>query len=43
LSRTRTRAALRALVERQFPQLAVVAYEEIVPSVAVVVHGQVEI
>jgi flagellar biosynthesis protein FlhA len=43
LARTRTRAALRALVERQFPQLAVVAYEEIVPSVAVVVHGQVEI
>jgi flagellar biosynthesis protein FlhA len=43
LSRTRTRAALRGLVERQFPQLAVVAYEELVPSVPVVVHAQVEI
>ncbi len=43
LCRTRTRAAVRSLVERQFPQLAVVAYEEIVPSVPVVVHGQVEI
>ncbi|HWP63662.1 MAG TPA: flagellar biosynthesis protein FlhA [Candidatus Binatia bacterium] len=43
LSRTRTRAALRTFVERQFPQLAVVAYEELVPSVPVVVHAQVEI
>jgi flagellar biosynthesis protein FlhA len=39
----RIRAAVRHLLARRFPQLAVVAYEELVPGVPVVVHGQVEV
>ncbi|HEX8941070.1 MAG TPA: flagellar biosynthesis protein FlhA [Candidatus Limnocylindrales bacterium] len=42
LCTTRIRLALRNLLERQSPQLAVVSYEEILPSVPVQVHAQVE-
>jgi flagellar biosynthesis protein FlhA len=43
LSTTRVRLALRNLTERQVPQLTVLSYEEILPSVSVQVHAQVEI
>ena len=43
LCSTRIRVALRGLTERQFPQLAVLSYEEILPSVPVQVHAQVEV
>jgi flagellar biosynthesis protein FlhA len=42
LCTTRVRLALRRLTERQFPQLSVMSYEEILPSVPVSVHAQVE-
>ncbi len=43
LCSTRIRLALRGLTERQFPQLTVLSYEEILPSVTVQVHAQVEV
>jgi flagellar biosynthesis protein FlhA len=43
LCSTRIRASLRSLVERQLPTLAVLSYEEVLPSVPVSVHAQVEI
>jgi len=43
LCSTRIRLALRGLTERQFPQLAVLSYEEILPSITVQVHAQVEV
>lgn len=43
LCSTRIRLAMRGLTERQFPQLSVLSYEEILPSVPVVVHVQVEV
>jgi flagellar biosynthesis protein FlhA len=42
LTSTRIRLALRNLTARQFPGLAVVSYEEILPSVPVSVHASVE-
>ncbi len=42
LCTTRIRLALWNLVERQLPQRAVLSYEEILPSVPVQVHAQVE-
>jgi flagellar biosynthesis protein FlhA len=42
LCTSRIRRALRGLTERRLPQLSVLAYEEIVPSVPVDVHAQVE-
>jgi flagellar biosynthesis protein FlhA len=42
LCTTRIRLALRNLAERQLPQLAVLSYEEILPSIPVQVHAQVE-
>ncbi len=42
LCSTRIRLALRGLTERQFPTLAVVSYEEVLPSIPVQVHVQVE-
>jgi flagellar biosynthesis protein FlhA len=43
LSTTRIRLALRNLTERHMPQLTVLSYEEILPSVSVQVHAQVEV
>jgi flagellar biosynthesis protein FlhA len=43
LCTTRVRLALRNLTERHMPQLAVLSYEEILPSVSVQVHAQVEV
>jgi flagellar biosynthesis protein FlhA len=43
LCTTRIRLAVRSLTERQLPDLRVVSYEEIVPSVPVSVHAQVEV
>ena len=43
LCTTRIRLALRNLTERHLPQLAVLSYEEILPSVSVQVHAQVEV
>ncbi len=43
LCSTRIRLAFRNLTERQFPQLTVLSYEEILPSVPVSVHAQVEV
>jgi flagellar biosynthesis protein FlhA len=43
LCSTRIRLALRGLTERQMPQLAVLSYEEILPSITVQVHAQVEV
>jgi flagellar biosynthesis protein FlhA len=43
LCSTRIRLALRGLTERQFPQLTVLSYEEILPSVTVQIHVQVEV
>ena len=43
LCSTRIRLSLRHLIERQLPTLAVLSYEEILPSVAVSVHAQVEV
>ncbi len=43
LCTTRIRLALRGLLERALPQLAVLSYEEIVPGIAVQMHAQVEI
>ncbi len=43
LCTSRVRRAVHGLVERRLPQLAVLAYEEIVPSVPVNVHAQVEV
>jgi len=43
LCTTRIRLALRNLTERHMPQLTVLSYEEILPSVSVQVHGQVEV
>jgi len=43
LCSTRIRLAMRGLTERQFPQLAVLSYEEILPSITVQVHAQVEV
>ena len=36
-------SACASLTERQFPQLTVLSYEEILPSVPVQVHAQVEV
>ncbi len=43
LCTTRVRLALRNLTARQLPQLVVLSYEEILPSVPVQVHAQVEV
>jgi flagellar biosynthesis protein FlhA len=43
LCTTRIRLALRNLTERHIPQLTVLSYEEILPSVSVQVHAQVEV
>jgi flagellar biosynthesis protein FlhA len=43
LCSTRIRLALRGLTERQFPQVEVLSYEEILPSIPVQVHAQVEV
>jgi flagellar biosynthesis protein FlhA len=43
LCTTRIRLALRNLTERHMPQLTVLSYEEILPSVTVQVHAQVEV
>ena len=43
LCSTRIRLALRGLMERQFPQVEVLSYEEILPSITVQVHAQVEV
>ncbi len=43
LCTTRIRLAVRSLTERRLPDLRVVSYEEIVPSVPVSVHAQVEV
>ncbi len=43
LCTTRIRLALRNLTERHAPQLAVLSYEEILPSISVQVHAQVEV
>lgn len=43
LCTTRIRLALRNMTERHLPQLAVLSYEEILPSVSVQVHAQVEV
>jgi flagellar biosynthesis protein FlhA len=43
LCTTRIRLALRNLTERHLPQLTVLSYEEILPSVTVQVHAQVEV
>ena len=43
LCSTRIRLSLRHLVERQLPTLAVLSYEEILPSIPVSVHAQVEV
>jgi len=43
LCSTRIRLAVRNLTERQFPQLTVLSYEEILPSITVQVHSQVEV
>ncbi len=43
LCTTRIRLALRNLTERHMPQLAVLSYEEILPSISVQVHAQVEV
>ena len=43
LCTTRIRLALRNLTERHMPQLTVLSYEEILPSVPVQVHAQVEV
>jgi flagellar biosynthesis protein FlhA len=43
LCSTRIRLALRALVERQLPTLTVLSYEEVLPSIPVSVHAQVEV
>ena len=43
LCTTRIRLALRNLTERHLPQLTVLSYEEILPSVPVQVHAQVEV
>jgi flagellar biosynthesis protein FlhA len=43
LCTTRIRLALRNLTERHMPQLTVLSYEEILPSVSVQVHAQVEV
>jgi flagellar biosynthesis protein FlhA len=43
LCTTRIRLALRNLTERHLPQLTVLSYEEILPSVSVQVHAQVEV
>ena len=43
LCSTRIRLAVRGLTERQFPQLAVLSYEELLPSIHVQVHAQVEV
>src|SRR5262249_3075099 len=42
LCSTRIRLGLRGLLERHAPQLAVLSYEELLPSVPVVVHAHVE-
>jgi flagellar biosynthesis protein FlhA len=42
LCTTRIRLALRNLTERQLPALAILSYEEILPSIPVQVHAQVE-
>ncbi len=39
----RIRLALRGLTERRLPQLTILSYEEIIPSVPVNVHAQVEL
>jgi flagellar biosynthesis protein FlhA len=43
LCTTRIRLALRNLTERHMPQMAVLSYEEILPSISVQVHAQVEV
>jgi flagellar biosynthesis protein FlhA len=43
LCTTRVRLALRNLTERHMPQMAVLSYEEILPSISVQVHAQVEV
>jgi flagellar biosynthesis protein FlhA len=43
LCSTRIRLAMRALIERQLPTLTVLSYEEVVPSIPVSVHAQVEV
>jgi flagellar biosynthesis protein FlhA len=43
LCTTRIRLALRNLTERHLSQLTVLSYEEILPSVSVQVHAQVEV
>jgi flagellar biosynthesis protein FlhA len=43
LCTTRIRLALRNLTERHLPQLTVLSYEEILPSISVQVHAQVEV
>jgi len=43
LCTSRIRLAVRSLTERRMPQLTVLSYEEIVPSVSVNVHSQVEL
>jgi flagellar biosynthesis protein FlhA len=43
LCTTRIRLALRNLTERHMPQLTVLSYEEILSSVSVQVHAQVEV
>ena len=43
LCTTRIRLALRNLTERHMPQLTVLSYEEVLPSVTVQVHAQVEV
>ena len=42
LCTTRIRLALRNLTERQLPALVILSYEEILPSIPVQVHAQVE-
>jgi len=43
LCTSRIRRAVRGLTDRRLPQLRVLAYEEIVPSVPVNIHAQVEV
>jgi flagellar biosynthesis protein FlhA len=43
LCSTRIRLGLRGLLERHAPNLPVLSYEELLPSVPVVVHAQVEV
>jgi flagellar biosynthesis protein FlhA len=43
LCTSRIRRAVHGLTERKLPQLSVLAYEEIVPSVPVDIHAQVEV